>query len=84
LKVIKAIIIIMACTHRLLRTLALGSRSRPGPAGALYVTGVLHLPEIQILWQRAMFVFYGLSERWQRTLPIVCSVSECHPLRWKL
>jgi len=73
----------MASPHQLLRTPALGSRSHPGPAGALCVTGAPHLPEIQILWQRAMPILYGLSERWQRTSPIVYGVSECHPLRQK-
>ena len=33
--------------------------------------------------RRVMDVFYFLSERWQRTSPIVYGVSERRPLRWK-
>jgi len=74
--------------------LARGSRSRLGPVGALCGTGALRLPQIQILWHRvipffcmgdwrALPVFCGLSERWQRMLKIVYSVSERCPLRRK-
>jgi len=79
---------------RLPRTPALGSRPRLGPGGALRGTGALRLPEIQILGHRmipfvgmsdwrALPVFCGFSERWQRTSTIVCGVSERRRLRRK-
>jgi len=41
--------------------LARGSRSRPDPGSALCGTGAPRLPEIQILWHRAI-PFFGMSE----------------------
>ena len=47
---------------RLPRTLALGSRPRPGRGGALCCTGAPYLPEVQILWNRTMTLLPGILQ----------------------
>ena len=64
----------MAFPHLLTRTSALGSRSCPSPGGALCGAGAPHLPEIQILWKRAMPVFRGISKR--RAMLVFYGLSE--------